>query len=123
MEEVERVLHARNQSAPEQFDFVMSLLRGPALEEVRLRKDAETDQISDLFSYLREAFGDKRSPSQLLQSFYSCKQREGEDIRDFSHALSQALSIVLKQTPSSVSGEKVILRDQFVEGRELHKYV
>lgn len=130
IEEVERVLAARNQSPPEQFDFVMSLLRGPALEEVRLRKDEETDQISDLFSYLREAFGDRRSASQLLQNFFSCKQRESEDLREFSHALSQALNLVLKHYPSSVANEKVTLRDQFVEGvsdpalrRELRKYV
>lgn len=130
IEEVERVLSARNQSPPEQFDFVMSLLRGSALEEVRLRKDEETDQIGDLFSYLREAFGDKRSASQLLQYFYSCKQKEGEDIRDFSHALSQALSSVMKQHPGSVANGKLALRDQFVDGvrdpslrRELRKYV
>lgn len=129
IEEVERVLSARNQSAYEQFDFVMSLLRGSALEEVRLRKD-DTDQISDLFCYLREAFGDKRSASQLLQNFYSCRQKEGEDIRDFSHALSQVLNSVLKHHPHSVANEKEALRDQFVEGvgdpslrRELRKYV
>lgn len=130
IEEVERVLSARNQSPSEQFDFVMSLLRGSALEEVRLRKDEEPDQISDLFLYLREAFGDKRSASQLLQNFYSCRQKEGEDIRDFSHALSQALNSILKHHPDSVANEKVTLRDQFVEGvqdpslrRELRKYV
>lgn len=129
-EEVERVLSPRNQSPPEQFDFVMSLLRGSALEEVRLRKDEETDQIGGLFSYLREAFGDRRSASQLLQHFYSCKQKDGEDIRDFSHALSQALSSVMKRYPSAVVNERLALRDQFVDGvcdpslrRELHKYV
>ncbi|KAK7879663.1 hypothetical protein WMY93_033628, partial [Mugilogobius chulae] len=129
IEEIERALSARNQSAPERFDFVMSLLRGPALDEVRLRK-ADGDDVPDLFVYLREAFGDKRSASQLLQNFYNCKQKEGEDIRSFSHALSQALSAVLKQHPNSVADEKTVLRDQFVEGvrdsslrRELKKYV
>lgn len=129
VEEVERVISARSQSAPEQFDFVMSLLRGSALDEVRLRKD-DGDVVKDLFVYLREAFGDKRSASQLLQHFYNCKQKEGEDIRDFSHALSQAFSCVLKQHPNSVANEKNVLRDQFVEGvkdpslrRELRKYV
>lgn len=129
LEEAERVISARNQSAPEQFDFVMSLLRGSALDEVRLRK-ADGDVVKDLFSYLKDAFGDKRSASQLLQNFYNCKQKEGEDIRDFSHALSQAFSCVLKQHPKSVANEKTVLRDQFVEGvrdlslrRELKKYV
>ncbi|KAL6489612.1 hypothetical protein MHYP_G00033530 [Metynnis hypsauchen] len=129
IEEVERVISARNQSAPEQFDFGMSLLRGSALDEVRLRK-ADGDIVKDLFVYLRDAFGDKRSASQLLQNFYNCKQKEGEDIRDFSHALSQAFSCVVKQYPNSVANEKAVLRDQFVQGvrdpslrRELRKYV
>ncbi|KAL6462436.1 hypothetical protein MHYP_G00288580 [Metynnis hypsauchen] len=129
IEEVERVISARNQSAPEQFDFGMSLLRGSALDEVHLRK-ADGDIVKDLFVYLRDAFGDKRSASQLLQNFYNCKQKEGEDIRDFSHALSQAFSCVVKQYPNSVANEKAVLRDQFVQGvrdsslrRELRKYV
>lgn len=95
VEEVERALSARNQSAPEQFDFVMSLLRSSALDEVRLRK-VDGDDVHDLFVYLRDAFGDKRSASQLLQFFYNCKQKEGEDIRNYSHVLSQALSAILK---------------------------
>ncbi|XP_055358544.1 uncharacterized protein LOC114842043 [Betta splendens] len=130
IEEVERVLSGRNQSPPEQFDFVMSILRGSALEEVRLRKDEGSDQTSDLFHYLQEAFGDKRSASQLLQNFYSCKQTDGQNIRDFSHALSQTLSSVLKRCPNSLANERVALRDQFVEGlidsslrRDLRRYV
>ncbi|XP_043983725.1 uncharacterized protein LOC122837437 [Gambusia affinis] len=129
IEEVERVISARNQSAPEQFDFVLSLLRGSALEEVRLRK-ADGDVVKDLFVYLTDAFGDKRSASQLLQNFYNCKQKEGEDIRDFSYSLSQAFSFVRNQHPNSVANENTVLRDQFIEGirdlslrRELRKYV
>lgn len=37
IEEVERVLWARDQTREEQLDFIISLLRGPALQEVRLR--------------------------------------------------------------------------------------
>lgn len=62
----------------------------------------------------------------MFRNFYNCKQKEGEDIRDFSHAFS----CVLKQHPKSVANEKAVLRDQFVEGvrdyslrRELRKYV
>lgn len=129
IEEVERVLRVRHQSDQDQYDFVMSLLRGTALEEVRLRS-ATDDGVDDLFEYLREAFRDRRSTPQLLHSFYSRKQLEGENIRDFSHALSQALSLVLKCSPDAIANERVALRDQFVEGirdpslrRELLKFV
>lgn len=36
IEEVERVLRSREQIADEQCDHILSLLRGPAIEEVRL---------------------------------------------------------------------------------------
>lgn len=130
IEEVKRVLRARNQSDQDEFDFVMSLLRGAALEEVRLRCDVDNDQVSDLFTHLQEAFQDKRSVPQLLHSFYSHRQNEGEDLQEFSHALSKALSAVLRSDPQVVVNERVVLRDQFIEGvrdlslkRELRKYV
>lgn len=130
IEEVERVLRTRNQSPDDQLDFVMSLLRGPALEEVRLRLDSEYDQTSDLFSYLKEAFREKRTAAQLLNSFYGRKQREGEDLRDFSHALSQIMVAITKRSSTAVANEKLALRDQFIEGvrdpslrRELRKFV
>lgn len=111
LEEVQRVLHARHQSVQDQYDFVMSLLRGPALEEVRLHSVTD-DEVADLFEYLREAFRDRRSAPQLLHSFYSRKQLEGESIRDFSHALSQALNWIVKCSPDSIANGRVALRDQ-----------
>lgn len=41
IEEVERVIWARDQSTDEKVDFILSLLRGSALEEVRLRMGGE----------------------------------------------------------------------------------
>lgn len=85
---------------------------------------------SDLFAYLRNAFGERRSVTQLLQSFYNRKQADGEDLRDYSHALSQILSSVVKQSTNAISDENTVLRDQFIEGlknatlrRELRKMV
>ncbi|XP_065132536.1 uncharacterized protein [Paramisgurnus dabryanus] len=130
IEEVERVLLVRNQSTEDQLDFVLSLLRGAALEEVRLRMGNESDETCDLFEYLRAAFREKRSISQLLQTFYSRKQREGEDIRAYSHALSQIQNSILKQSPNAMTNTSSAIRDQFIEGirdaglrRELRKLV
>ncbi|XP_039518552.1 uncharacterized protein LOC120473022 [Pimephales promelas] len=130
IDEVERALRARNMTPNDECDFVMSLLRGAALEEVRLRSNVDTDISTDILTYLREAFTDRRSSAQLLQDFYSRKQKEGEDVRDFSHALAQALSQITKRAPEAVGDEKTMLRDQFVEGirdhtlrRELRRYV
>ncbi|XP_047676398.1 zinc finger CCHC domain-containing protein 18-like [Tachysurus fulvidraco] len=128
IEEVERVLRARDQTQEEQLDFIISLLRGPALEEVRLCVGNQSRQASDLFTFLRDAFGERRSGTQLLQMFYNRKQLEGEDLRNYSHALSRLLSSIVKQSPDGLANEQGILRDQFVEGvrdaalrRELRK--
>ncbi|XP_049333758.1 uncharacterized protein LOC125801299 [Astyanax mexicanus] len=130
IEEVERVLRAREQSQEEQVDFLISLLKGSALEEVRLCMGSEQCQPSDVFDFLRKAFGERRSAAQLLQTFYQRRQAEGENLRDYSHALSQILTSVVKQSPDTLSDEKTILRDQFIEGlreaslrRELRKFV
>ncbi|KAL0161724.1 hypothetical protein M9458_045449, partial [Cirrhinus mrigala] len=130
VEEVERALRARNLTPDDECDFVMSLLRGSALEEVRLRRDVDTDIATDVLAYLKESFTDRRSSAQLLQDFYSRKQKEGEDVRDFSHALAQALGRITKSAQEAVGNERIMLRDQFVEGirdpalrRELRRYV
>lgn len=130
IEEVERVLRTREQTLEERFDFVISLLRGPALEEVRMCVGNNARQTQDVFKCLSEAFGEKRSATQLLQSFYHRKQAEGEKLSDYSHALSHLLTAAVKQSPGLVPNERILLRDQFVEGlqdallkRELRKLV
>lgn len=130
IEEAERVLRSRGQTPEEQCDYILSLLRGPALEEVRLCMRGQSVGSSDVLSYLRNAFGERRSTTQLLQSFYNRKQADGEDLRDYSHALSQILSSVVKQSTNVIPDEKTILREQFIEGlrdanlrRELRKMV
>lgn len=87
IDEVERVLRSREQSPEEQCDYILSLLRGPALDEVRLCMGGQSVGPDCLFSYLRNAFGEKRNSTQLLQTFYNRKQADGEDLRDYSHAL------------------------------------
>ncbi len=48
--------------------------------------------------------------------FYNRKQLEGEDLRNYSHALSRLLSSVTKHSPGGLANDQVILLDQFVEG-------
>lgn len=130
IDEVERVIRVRGLNTDDQVDFILSHLRGSALDEVKLRMGGETKQPSDLFSYLRGAFREKRTTPQLLHAFYARRQLEGEDFRDFSHALSQLLNSALQQSHNAVSDPQLALRDQFIEGirdttlrRELRKLV
>lgn len=74
IEEVERGMRARGLHSEEQADFIFSLLKGSALEEVKLRMGGQVKQPSDLFSYLRGAFREQRTTPQLLHAFYAHRQ-------------------------------------------------
>lgn len=65
IDEVERVIRVRGLNTDDQVDFILSHLRGSALDEVKLRMGGETKQPSDLFSYLRGAFREKCTTPQL----------------------------------------------------------
>lgn len=39
-----------------------------------------------LFSYLRNAFSEKRNSTRLLETYYNRKRVDGEDLRDYSDA-------------------------------------
>jgi len=130
LDEVQRAVRARGLRKDDQVDFILSLLRGSALEEVKLCKDGEVKEPDEIFTVLREAYREKRSVAQLLQTFYGRHQLEGEDFFEYSHILSQILHSVLKQKPDAVSDSKMAVRNQFVEGvkdptlrRELRKMV
>lgn len=130
IEEVERVMRARGLRGEDQVDFILSLLKGSALEEVKLCMRGRVRQPDDLFSCLREAFREKRSTPQLLHAFYARRQLDGEDLRDYSHALSQLLNSALQQSSDAVANAQLALRDQFIEGvrdsalrRELRRLV
>lgn len=116
IEEVERVMKVRGLRKEEEVHFILSLLKGSALDEVKLRMGGQNKQPSDLFSYLRDAFREKRTTPQLLQAFYARKQLEGEDLRDYSHALSLLLNSAIRQSSSAVADAQLALRDQFSEG-------
>ncbi|KAI7807583.1 rap guanine nucleotide exchange factor 6-like [Triplophysa rosa] len=130
IDEVERVIRVRGLNPDDQVDFILSHLRGSALDEVKLCMGGGAKPPQDLFSYLRGAFREKRTTPQLLHAFYARKQLEGEDFRDYSHALSQLLNSALQQSANGVADPQLNLRDQFIEGvrdgalrRELRKMV
>ena len=110
----------------EQANFVLSYLEGPAKEEMKLYL-TNSDQIFDL---LQESFGEKRSVPQLLKAFYDRRQREGETLREFSHALRGLQSKIEKKSVTKSSGQDAALRDHFAENardpllrKELKKFI
>ena len=100
----------------EQTDYVVSLLESTAKEEVKLRPKAERDTSEKICNILLEAFGERRTtPQLLLKSFYERKQKDGETLREFSHALCEIYNRIHSRDPSIIPSRDQALRDQFAD--------
>ena len=70
IDELKTTFEARDMTPAEKVDFIMSHLEGPAKEEVRMYSKKERSNPDFLLEVLTQAFGEKRSSSQLLKLFY-----------------------------------------------------
>ncbi len=111
---------ARQLEEPDAIDLVLSHLDGVAKDEVRLLPDSKCHSYGGILKGLLEAFGERRSVAQLLKAFYERKQKDGEMLRSFSHALSSLLGKVRQTDPKAMT-EEGTLHGQFIKGlRDLH---
>ena len=110
---------SRGLPLPEQANFILSYLEGPAKEEMKLYPKSDLTNSDKIFDLLQESFGEKRSVPQLLKAFYDRRQREGETLRAFSHALRELQAKIEKKSVTKSSGQDAALRDHFAEKRDL----
>lgn len=113
IDNVRSLIAARNMNTLEQTDFVLSLLESPAKDEVKLHPKNERDSASKICDILSEAFGERRSIPQLLRDFYERRQKEGESLRGFSHALCELYDKINSHNESAIPARDQALRDQF----------
>ena len=106
---------SRGLPPPEQANFILSYLEGPAKQEIKLYPKSDLKNSDKIFDLLQESFGEKRSVPQLLKAFYDRRQREGETLRAFSHALRELQSKIEKKSVTKSSGQDAALRDHFAE--------
>ena len=121
---------SRGLPLPEQANFVLSYLEGPAKEEMKLYPKSDLTNSDKIFDLLQESFGEKRSVPQLLKAFYDRRQREGETLPAFSHALRELQAKIEKKSVTKSSGQDAALRDHFAENvrdpllrKELKKFI
>ena len=121
---------SRGLPLPEQANFVLSYLEGPAKEEMKLYPKSDLTNSDKILDLLQESFGEKRSVPQLLKAFYDRRQREGETLRAFSHALRELQAKIQKKSVTKSSGQDAALRDHFAENvrdpllrKELKKFI
>ena len=115
VDNVKSLISARKITQVEQTDYVLSLLESAAKKEVKLRPKAERDTSEKICNILLEAFGERRTTPQLLKSFYEQKQKDGETLREFSHALCEIYNRIYSRDPSIIPSRDQALRDQFAD--------
>ena len=109
------LISARKMTQVEQTDHVLSLLELAAKEEVKLRPKAERDTSEKICNIQLDAFGEGRTTPQLLKSFYERKQKDGETLREFSHALCEIYNRIHSRDPSILPSRDQALRDKFAD--------
>ena len=97
---------------------------------MKLYPKSDLTNSDQIFHLLQESFGEKRSVPQLLKAFYDRRQREGETLRAFSHALRELQAKIQKKSVTKSSGQDAALRDHFAENvrdpllrKELKKFI
>ncbi|XP_068701259.1 uncharacterized protein [Montipora foliosa] len=130
IDELKTTFEARDMTPAERVDFILSHLEGPAKEEVRMYSKKERSNPDFLLEVLTQAFGEKRSSSQLLKHFYEWRQKENETLRAYLYSLNELLKSVTKADPKAVPDPEKTLWDQFADNvrnpflqKELKKFI
>ncbi|XP_028284736.1 uncharacterized protein LOC114450667 isoform X2 [Parambassis ranga] len=100
----------------EKVDCVYNHLEGAARIEVKYLPKQERDTVNGIFKILREVYGCSHSVISLQRRFFNRKQREGESLLDYSHALMSLMDQIVEADEQVKLGSERNLRDQFCEG-------
>lgn len=120
IEEVESCIRGRYMSELDKAMFVYDHLEGEARTEIKFRPGEIKDNAIEIFAVLHELYSCSSSYVILQQQFFDRKQKEGESLQEFSHALMALMASVRKTNPRAMSDHQVILRDQFCENVQDH---
>lgn len=130
VEEARRHLSSRRMPRAEQALTIFDLLDGEARTEVKFRPASDRDDPDKIFDILISIYGCSQSYISLQTQFFQRRQREGESLREYSHALMHMLEAVKRRDATCFANPDVVLRDQFIENvrdimlkRELRRQV
>lgn len=115
VEEVNACVRVRNIGSRDKAYFMFDHLEGEARDEIKYRPRAEREDPIKIEAVLRELYGCSKSYVALQENFFSRKQRDGESLQEYSHALLSLMDQVKQCSPDSVPQSDQLLRDQFAE--------
>lgn len=85
--------------------------------EIKLAQgESARNSANDLLTALATIYGDQRTLAQRRTAFYNCKQKENENILEFSHRMLAELEAVAElDTDVKAATRTSMLNDQFAE--------
>lgn len=85
----------------EQVSFLKRHLEGDARREITLQSENLISKAGDIFTILRDCFGEKRSSAKLKRIIYSRTQKEGESVRNFTRNLMDLVNRLPQESNES----------------------
>ena len=128
IEEMQCILASRSVLEPEKADFVYLHLEGRARDEIKCRPEKVRSDHELMLAVIRDVFGKRCTVTQCQRQFYNRRQKEGENLRDFSYALMKMIQTIKRLYPEQAKEPDRLLKNQFGEsvldpslGREMRR--
>ncbi|XP_049340756.1 uncharacterized protein LOC125804921 [Astyanax mexicanus] len=115
VEEVQSCTRSRCISDLDKALFLYDHLEGGARNEIKYRSAMVREDPREIISVLKEVYGCAKSYVYWQQRFFDRKQRDGESLFDFSHALMELMDRVKQCKRDAIVNPDGVLRDQFCE--------
>lgn len=129
-DEISATVCYRSYSEPEKAAYIYEHLGGEAKQEIKYRTKAEKSNPARVLEILQEIYGQPQSLTKLQRQFFDRRQREGESVREYSHALMAIMEEINHCNVKETWCSDFVLRDQFAENvcdvalrRELRKTI
>lgn len=97
-------------------ELVKQHLKDEAKATVKFMMDEKEETVDNIFSVLRDTYGDKVPIGTRLKDFYDRAQNAGETIRSYAYDLRERLNRVQRREPNRVADVENVLKEQLVLG-------
>ena len=130
LDEINATLVYRSYTGGEKAAYIYEHLGGEAKQEIKYRTPSERANPQSVLAILKEIYGQPQSLTKLQKQFFDRRQREGESVREYSHALMAIMEEINHCNVREAWCGDFALRDQFAENvydvslrRELKKNI
>lgn len=113
-DDIQISMNFRPFSDEEKAAYIYEHLGGEARDEIKYRPLAVRKHFKSIYDVLVESYGGKQSLIKLQRQFFDRRQKEGESLREYSHALLAIIEEIHRNSKKETCSD-LTLRDQFVE--------